>query len=101
MPATRGSTSSWGTCITAADPTPRRRSRWSERSRSIRRTPGGNAPRRATDRARTRAAELNPSIARAEKNLSLDRFSAARYDELVGDRAPRPEVVDGALAHYN
>src|SRR5690606_31766877 len=53
------------------------------------------------DAARARAAELNPSIARAEKNLSLDRFSAARYDELVGDRAPRPEVVDGALAHYN
>ncbi|HKJ92505.1 MAG TPA: tetratricopeptide repeat protein, partial [Longimicrobiales bacterium] len=50
--------------------------------------------------AARRAAELNPSIAKAERNLSLDRYSADRYDELVGEHA-RPMPVAGALAHYN
>ena len=38
--------------------------------------------------------ELNPSLSRAETNLSLDRYSEARYDELIGNRtAPRTEVA--------
>ena len=41
------------------------------------------------EKASKRASELNPHFARAEANLSLDRYSAARYDELVGDRTMR------------
>lgn len=52
-------------------------------------------------RAAERAAELNPGYGKAETNLSLDRHSAARYDELVGDRGSRPEAAPGMLAHYN
>jgi tetratricopeptide (TPR) repeat protein len=46
-----------------------------------------------------RAAKLNPSYGNAETNLSLDHYSTARYDELIGDR--EPEAAVGMLAHYN
>src|SRR5690606_20029126 len=57
---------------------------------------------RAT-RTATRAAELNPSYAKAEAGLSLDSYSTARYEELIGDRANNmPGVAAGGeLAHYN
>jgi tetratricopeptide (TPR) repeat protein len=58
---------------------------------------------RATKTA-TRAAELNPSYAKAEAGLSLDSYSTARYEELIGDRAAAagPSVAEGGeLAHYN
>lgn len=48
-----------------------------------------------------RAAELNPSYEKAETNLSLDRYSAARYNELIGDWSSQPEAAIGMLAHYN
>jgi cellulose synthase operon protein C len=54
--------------------------------------------------ASNRAAQLNPSYARAEAGLSLDNYSSARYQELIGVRgaAAAPGVVaGGALAHYN
>jgi tetratricopeptide (TPR) repeat protein len=52
--------------------------------------------------ASRRATTLNPSYAKAQTNLSLDRYSTARYQELVGDRVRRPEVAAGeVLAHYN
>jgi len=54
------------------------------------------------NRSAARASELNPSLSRAERNLSLDRYSEARYEELVGDRTTRMTVAEGgALAHYN
>jgi tetratricopeptide (TPR) repeat protein len=54
------------------------------------------------NRAAARAGELNPSLNRAERNLSLDRYSEARYEELVGERSARMGVAEGgALAHYN
>src|SRR5690606_28057644 len=57
---------------------------------------------RATETA-NRAAELNPSYAKAEAGLSLDSYSTARYEELVGDRGhSSPRVAAGGeLAHYN
>src|SRR5690606_37616478 len=57
---------------------------------------------RAT-RTATRPAELNPSYAKAEAGLSLDSYSTARYEELVGDRGPNTPGVaaGGELAHYN
>jgi tetratricopeptide (TPR) repeat protein len=49
-----------------------------------------------------RAASLNPSYAKAEKSLSLDRYSAARYEELLGERAPRPSAGEGGtLVHFS
>jgi tetratricopeptide (TPR) repeat protein len=52
--------------------------------------------------ASARASELNPSLSKAETNLSLDAYSTARYQELVGDRTLRPDVeATGTLAHYN
>src|SRR3712207_9339062 len=49
-----------------------------------------------------RATVLNPNYAKAQTNLSLDRYSTARYQELVGGRVRRPEVATGEkLAHYN
>ena len=51
--------------------------------------------------AAARAAQLNPSYTKTDRGLSLDRYSAARYQELVGER-PQPGVAEeGALAHYN
>lgn len=56
---------------------------------------------RAT-KAADRAKELNPSLGRTERSLSLDRHSLARYEELVGDRTSRVAVSEGgALVHYN
>jgi tetratricopeptide (TPR) repeat protein len=53
-------------------------------------------------RAAARAGQLNPGYTRVERNLSLDRYSPALYDELVGERTARPGVAEGgALAHYN
>jgi tetratricopeptide (TPR) repeat protein len=59
-----------------------------------------------TDRATrtaTRAAQLNPSYAKAEAGLSLDSYSTARYEELIGERGREtPSVAAGGeLAHYN
>ena len=52
--------------------------------------------------AAARASELNPALARAEANLSLDRYNSARYGELVRDREARPAVVEsGYLAGYH
>jgi tetratricopeptide (TPR) repeat protein len=49
-----------------------------------------------------RAAELVPSYAKAEKSLSLDGYSEARYAELIGERPQRPAVAHGGgLIHYN
>jgi cellulose synthase operon protein C len=54
-------------------------------------------------RMAARAAELNPSYSRAEVGLSLDSYSTARYEELIGSRgaAQLPSVAEGELAHYN
>lgn len=50
----------------------------------------------------TRAAELVPSYARVEKNLSIDGHNEARYAELIGDRPERPDVArGGGLIHFN
>src|SRR5262245_20490878 len=48
-----------------------------------------------------RAAELNPALTKAQANLSLDSYSAARYQELVGERSVQSDVMDATLAHYN
>jgi tetratricopeptide (TPR) repeat protein len=50
----------------------------------------------------TRSAALNPSYARTDRSLSLDGYNEARYAELIGDRANRPEITErGGLIHYN
>lgn len=56
--------------------------------------------------ARGRAIELNPALNRAQTNLSLDGYNAARFSELVPGREERRaqalEVASGGqLAHYN
>jgi cellulose synthase operon protein C len=51
--------------------------------------------------AAARASELNPSYTKMERGLSLDRYSAARYQELVGERSQPGVAEGGALAHYN
>jgi tetratricopeptide (TPR) repeat protein len=51
--------------------------------------------------AAARAIDLNPSYEKAETNLSLDRHSAARYNEMIGGRGAHPEAAAGMLAHYN
>ena len=48
-----------------------------------------------------RASELNPTLSKAQTNLSLDSYSTARYEELVGDRAKPDVAAGGTLAHYN
>ncbi len=50
-----------------------------------------------------RAIELNPPLARAQTNLSLERYNAERKMQERRQRlAPEPQVVEGnALAHYN
>jgi len=53
------------------------------------------------DIASARASELNPTLAKAQTNLSLDSYSTARYEELVGDRAKPDVAAGGTLAHYN
>jgi cellulose synthase operon protein C len=54
-------------------------------------------------RMAARAAEVNPSYSRAEAGLSLDSYSTARYEELIGSRgaAQQPSLAEGELAHYN
>lgn len=53
-------------------------------------------------KAAARARELNPSLSRTERSLSLDRNSLARYEELVGERTARVAVSEGgSLAHYS
>lgn len=53
------------------------------------------------DTSAARASELNPTLAKAQTNLSLDSYSTARYEELVGDRAKPDVAAGGTLAHYN
>ncbi|MGH7501163.1 MAG: tetratricopeptide repeat protein [Longimicrobiales bacterium] len=49
-----------------------------------------------------KATALNPSYARAEKSLSLERYSVTRYEELLGERAPRPVAGEGGtLVHFS
>jgi tetratricopeptide (TPR) repeat protein len=53
----------------------------------------------ATEHA-ARAAELNPAAAKAQANLSLDRYSSAQYVELTGSQpSPTTEAKD-AFVHY-
>lgn len=59
----------------------------------------GDSPK--ADAAAARASELNPTLSKAQTNLSLDSYSAARYEELVGDRAKPDVAAGGTLAHYN
>jgi tetratricopeptide (TPR) repeat protein len=60
---------------------------------------GDNA---SAHRHSARAIELNPGYAKADRSLSLDRYSEARYEELVGERGARPAVaVGGGLVHYS
>lgn len=60
----------------------------------------GNVERAGQHSAR--AAALNPSYHKAEKSLSLDRYSSARYEELLGERAPRPSAGEGGtLVHFS
>src|SRR5213592_4531476 len=53
--------------------------------------------------ASKRAIQLNPPLARAQTNLSLERYDAERKSREARERrAPVPQVVEGnALAHYN
>ena len=53
--------------------------------------------------ASKRAIELNPPLARAQANLSLERYNAERKSQSLRLRAiPDTEVVEGSeLAHYN
>jgi superkiller protein 3 len=56
---------------------------------------------RKAEVAAARAAHLNPTLSKAEANLSLDSYSSARYEELIGDRAKPDIAAGGALAHYS
>ena len=63
-------------------------------------------PRGSAHRRRKRAIQLNPSLSRAQANLSIDRYNTARYNELVPARQERRSSAlelstDGHLAHYN
>ena len=52
--------------------------------------------------ASKRAIQLNPPLARAQTNLSLERYNAERKSQQQRARVPEPQVVEGnALAHYN
>src|SRR5436190_1515815 len=59
-------------------------------------------PEAATEWFR-RAVQLNPPLARAQTNLSLERYTAERKSQERRQRlAPEPQVVEGnELAHYN
>jgi cellulose synthase operon protein C len=57
-------------------------------------------PERAEAAAR-HARELNPHLAKAETNLSLDRYNPARFGELTGRRPERPAPTGGFLARYH
>jgi cellulose synthase operon protein C len=64
---------------------------------------GDLGERRARAARRRARGELNPSYAKAEAGLSLDSYSTARYEELIGEPRPtRAGVAEGGeLAHYN
>ena len=49
-----------------------------------------------------RAADLNPAASRVRANLSIDRYSSARYTELTGSTATPTPMTTGkkAFAHY-
>ena len=53
--------------------------------------------------ASKRAIQLNPPLARAQTNLSLERYNAERKSQERRQRlVPEPQVVEGnELAHYN
>ena len=57
--------------------------------------------------ATRRAMQLNPSLGRAQANLSLDRYNAQTYEQLVPGGTERRSAQmmavseDGQLAHYN
>src|SRR2546425_893189 len=53
--------------------------------------------------ASKRAIQLNPPLARAQTNLSLERYNAERRSQQLRAReSPEPQVVEGnELAHYN
>ncbi|HVH68040.1 MAG TPA: tetratricopeptide repeat protein [Gemmatimonadales bacterium] len=53
--------------------------------------------------ASKRAIQLNPPLARAQTNLSLERYTAERRSQERRQRlVPEPQVVEGnELAHYN
>ena len=53
--------------------------------------------------ASKRAIQLNPPLARAQTNLSIERYNAERKSQERRQRlAPEPQVVEGnELAHYN
>lgn len=56
---------------------------------------------RATE-SLARAREIAPWLGEARTGLSIDRHSAVRYAELMGDRRARPEALkDRFLAHYH
>ncbi|MCI0434320.1 MAG: tetratricopeptide repeat protein [Gemmatimonadetes bacterium] len=49
-----------------------------------------------------RAQALDPGLSRAQRNLSLDGFNTARYEEMLGARAliPIDTGGEGSLTHY-
>src|SRR5439155_1651798 len=53
--------------------------------------------------ASKRAIQLNPPLARAQTNLSLERYNAERRSQQLRAReSPEPQVVEGnQLPHYN
>ncbi|HEY7877193.1 MAG TPA: tetratricopeptide repeat protein, partial [Gemmatimonadaceae bacterium] len=61
----------------------------------------------AAAQATKRAIQLNPSLSRAQANLSLDRYNPAKYEELLPHRQERrsQQMLEVAqeerLAHYN
>ncbi len=56
----------------------------------------------AAEAALARAHELGPWLAESQASLSIDRHSAARYRELVGERTARPVALrDRFLARYH
>jgi len=48
----------------------------------------------------SRASELNPGYTKVDRSLSIDHYSDARFEELVGERRARPVVAEGGLVHY-
>src|SRR2546427_10896013 len=62
----------------------------------------GGRPRGARGAAK-RATQLTPPLARAQTNLSLERYNAERRSQQLRAReSPEPQVVEGnELAHYN
>src|SRR2546428_8597218 len=65
--------------------------------------PGVGGPRQGARGAAARAIHLRPPLARAQTNLSLERYNAERRSQQLRAReSPEPQVVEGnELAHYN